>query len=55
MDRIDDLGGRPAPELWARLVELCPDGGMVIGIGNIKGIGNALLAHLRTRLATEVT
>jgi len=54
MDRVEDLSGRPAPELWAKLTELCPDGGMVIGIGNIKGIGNELLAHLRLVMAEEV-
>ncbi len=54
MDRVDDLAGRPAAELWAKLVEVCPAGGVVIGVGNIKGIGNALLAHLRARLQTEV-
>lgn len=53
MDRVIDLSRRPAPELWARLVELCPDGGMIIGIGNIKGIGTALLEHLRPQLITE--
>jgi len=54
MDRVEDLAGRPAPELWEKLVELTPPGGLVIGIGNIKGIGNALLNHLRDRLSTEV-
>jgi hypothetical protein len=54
MDRVEDLARRPAPELWAKLVELCPPGGLIIGIGNIKGIGNALLDHLRARLPQEV-
>jgi poly-gamma-glutamate synthase PgsB/CapB len=53
MERVDDLAGRPAAELWSRLVELTPSGGLIIGIGNIKGIGNALLAHLRARLPHE--
>lgn len=54
MDRVEILSGRPAPELWSKLTELCPDGGMIIGIGNIKGIGNELLAHLRRVMAEEV-
>jgi poly-gamma-glutamate synthase PgsB/CapB len=54
MDRVDDLSRFLAPELWAKLVELCPAGGLIIGIGNIKGIGNALLDHLRGRLPQEV-
>ncbi len=54
MDRVEDLAGRPAAELWTKLSDLCPDGGLIIGIGNIKGIGNALLSHLRRRLPAEV-
>jgi poly-gamma-glutamate synthase PgsB/CapB len=54
MDRVEDLAGRPAAELWDKLVALCPDGGLIIGIGNIKGIGNALLDHLRRLPTTEV-
>jgi len=54
MDRVDDLGGRPAPELWTKLVELCPAGGLIVGIGNIKGIGTALLEHLQTLTPVEV-
>jgi poly-gamma-glutamate synthase PgsB/CapB len=54
MDRVDDLGGRPAPELWAKLVDLCPAGGLVVGIGNIKGIGTELLAHVDGLCAVEV-
>ncbi|MDY0108810.1 MAG: poly-gamma-glutamate synthase PgsB [Candidatus Krumholzibacteria bacterium] len=54
MDRVDDLAGRPAPELWAKLAEFCPSGGLIIGIGNIKGIGNELLDYLRGRRLQEV-
>jgi poly-gamma-glutamate synthase PgsB/CapB len=54
MDRVDDLGRRPAAELWAKLLEICPDGGLIVGIGNIKGIGTQLLEHLRRRDPVEV-
>ncbi len=54
MDRVEDLADRPAAELWAKLVELSPRGGLVIGIGNIKGIGNDLLDHLRPLREREV-
>jgi gamma-polyglutamate synthase len=54
MDRVEDLAGRPADELWAKLVELSPDRGLIIGIGNIKGIGNELLGFLRNRIEQEV-
>ena len=54
MDRVENLAGRPAAELWTKLVDLCPADGLIIGVGNIKGIGNALLDHLRARLVPEV-
>lgn len=54
MDRVEDLGGRPADELWAKLADLCPAGGLVVGIGNIKGIGNELLDFLRHHSDREV-
>lgn len=54
MDRVEDLAGRPAAELWAKLVELTPPGGLIIGVGNIKGIGNDLLDFLRERTGLEV-
>jgi poly-gamma-glutamate synthase PgsB/CapB len=38
-----------AEALWERLIGLCPDGGCVVGIGNIAGIGNRLLAYLKHR------
>jgi poly-gamma-glutamate synthase PgsB/CapB len=45
--RVADLSRLPAAELWRALVELAPDGGAVVGVGNIAGIGNRLLDHLR--------
>jgi poly-gamma-glutamate synthase PgsB/CapB len=45
-DRIVDLGGRGAAEVWARTAALCRDGTTVIGVGNIGGLGMQLLAHL---------
>lgn len=54
MDKVEDLAGRPAEELWRKLVDLCPSGGLVIGVGNIKGIGNDLLDYLRGRVHEEV-
>ena len=46
---VSDLSRLDAPGLWERLAELTPDGGMVVGVGNIAGIGHLLLDHLRTR------
>jgi hypothetical protein len=54
MERVEDLSGRPANELWQKLVDLAPPRAMVVGIGNIAHIGNDLLALLRARLPQEV-
>lgn len=54
MDRVEDLSGRPADELWRMLVDFAPPQALVVGIGNIADIGNDLLAHLRGRLPQEV-
>lgn len=48
-EAVSDLSRLDAPALWQGLVELVPDGGMVVGVGNIAGIGHALLDHLRAR------
>lgn len=48
-ESIEDCRRLPADRLWERLVEWTPDGGMVVGIGNIAGIGGRLLDHLRAR------
>lgn len=48
-DSISDLSGLDAAALWERLAGLAPDGGLVVGVGNIAGIGHELLDHLRTR------
>ncbi len=54
MDRVEDLAGRPAPELWDKLVQLAPPRCLVVGIGNIANIGNELLDHLRSRMQQEL-
>ena len=46
---VTDLGGRRAPEIWERLVELAGPRATVVGIGNIAGVGRELLALLRER------
>jgi len=45
---IHDCGNLEAAVLWDRLVGLGPDGARIIGVGNIAGIGNRLLDHLKT-------
>lgn len=54
MERVEDLAGRPAAELWDKLVALAPARCLVVGIGNIANIGNELLDHLRGRMPQEL-
>jgi len=49
-DSIHDLSRLDEILLWQELVNLSPDQGMVIGVGNIAGIGNRLLDHLRQKV-----
>jgi gamma-polyglutamate synthase len=49
-NRIHDLSHLDAVDLWQELVNLSPDQGMVIGVGNIAGIGNRLLDLLRQKV-----
>ena len=44
--RVVDLGGLAADALWVRLTELTPDGGVIVGVGNIALVGRDLLALL---------
>ena len=48
-DRISDLSRLPAAALWEALVGLATPRCTIVGIGNIGGIGNALLDHLRNK------
>jgi len=46
---IHDFSSLDAPTLWDHLVALGPDGAQIIGVGNIAGIGNRLLAYLKPK------
>ena len=48
-DLITDLSHLAASDLWTALVELAPQDCTLVGVGNIGGIGNQLLTHLRTK------
>ncbi len=48
-DSIHDFSRLEAAELWSSLVDLGSDNAQIIGVGNIAGIGNRLLDHLRGR------
>lgn len=46
---IHDFSHMEADQLWDSLAALGPDGAQIIGVGNIKGIGNRLLDLLREK------
>ncbi len=48
-DSVVDLGGLDAAEAWRKLVEICGEQAIVVGVGNIGGAGMALLDLLREK------
>ncbi len=48
-ETIHDFSHLEAEQLWDSLAALGPDGTQIIGVGNIKGIGNRLLDYLRAK------
>ncbi len=48
-EAVLDLGGRGADDLWSGLAATAPDGAVVVGIGNIGGVGGELVALLGER------
>jgi poly-gamma-glutamate synthase PgsB/CapB len=48
-EKIIDLGGRPAEEVYARIIELTPSRSIVIGVGNIGGAGTKIVSLFRER------
>ncbi|MFH1841877.1 MAG: poly-gamma-glutamate synthase PgsB [bacterium] len=48
-ESLSDLGGASAVRIWTRLWELNQGRLIVVGIGNIAGVGNDLLALMRTK------
>jgi len=48
-ESIVDLHGLEAADLWDRICQLAGEDCSVFGMGNIAGIGNRLLDHLRER------
>lgn len=51
-DEIHDFSHLNAKALWQELHTICPDQGMIIGVGNIAGIGNRLLDQLRQKVVS---
>jgi poly-gamma-glutamate synthase PgsB/CapB len=48
---MTDMGGRSADEIYARIVELTTDRSLVIGVGNIGGVGGELVALVKSKSA----
>ena len=52
-DRITDLGGRTAEEVYERVLDLAGDRSVVVGIGNIVGLGEEIVLHFRNRAVSH--
>jgi poly-gamma-glutamate synthase PgsB/CapB len=48
-DTMTDMGGCPAGEIYAKVLELTRDRSVVIGVGNIGGVGHELVALARAK------
>ncbi len=48
-DRITDLGGRAAEEVYEHVLDLAGENSVVVGIGNIVGLGEEIVLHFRNR------
>jgi gamma-polyglutamate synthase len=51
-ESIVDLGGADAETIWSRLIEISGKRTRIVGLGNIGGVGVALLDLVEGRLAT---
>lgn len=47
--RLTDLGGRTAEQVYERILSLVGTKGVVVGIGNIVGLGQEIVLHFRNR------
>jgi poly-gamma-glutamate synthase PgsB/CapB len=48
-DRIRDLGGYDAERVYEHVLDLVEDRGVVVGIGNIVGLGEEIVLHFSNR------
>lgn len=47
--RLSDLGGRSAEDVYEHVLEQVEDRGIVVGIGNIVGLGEEIVLHFKNR------
>ncbi len=52
-ERIHDLGGRSAEDVFRKVVELTPGRSIVVGVGNIGGTGGEILSLFQERSKGE--
>jgi poly-gamma-glutamate synthase PgsB/CapB len=52
-EKIHDLGGKSAEEVFRKVVELTPERAIVVGVGNIGGTGSEILSLFRERSEKE--
>ena len=48
-EQLSDLGGQPAEHVYEKVLELVDDRGVVVGIGNIVGLGEEIVLHFKNR------
>ncbi len=48
-DRVSDLGGLDAEQIYERVLDLAEDRAVVVGIGNIVGLGEEIVLHFKNR------
>jgi gamma-polyglutamate synthase len=48
-ERIRDLGGMDAERIYERVLDLVEDRGVVVGIGNMVGLGEEIVLHFRNQ------
>ena len=46
---LSDCGGRNAEQVFERVLSLVPSKGVVVGIGNIVGLGQEIVLHFQNR------
>jgi poly-gamma-glutamate synthase PgsB/CapB len=47
--RLSDLGGLNAEQIFQRVINLIPERGIVLGIGNIVGLGQEIVLHFKNQ------
>jgi len=52
-DKLTDLGGYDAERIYERLLNLVERQGVIVGIGNIVGLGEEIVLHFKNRSVTH--